>query len=117
MRQVDYRFGSADEAIDGLGAIRDAMQSRPHADALAVVFTAGVPAEDAGRLVRRMDEELPEVKRAGISEEMPGLATGAHWHHERHDGRGYPDGLSGEAIPEEGQTQCTRPSRVNRRVA
>ncbi|MBD5520163.1 MAG: response regulator [Lachnospiraceae bacterium] len=28
------------------------------------------------------------------------IATGAHWHHERYDGRGYPDGLAGEAIPE-----------------
>ena len=26
---------------------------------------------------------------------------GAHWHHERYDGRGYPDGLFGDAIPEE----------------
>jgi putative two-component system response regulator len=32
---------------------------------------------------------------------MPKLATGAKWHHERYDGRGYPDGLSGEDIPEE----------------
>ena len=34
-------------------------------------------------------------------EEMPKLAIGARWHHERFDGRGYPDGLSGEEIPEE----------------
>jgi len=27
-------------------------------------------------------------------------ATVAHWHHERWDGGGYPDGLAGEAIPE-----------------
>ena len=33
--------------------------------------------------------------------EMPGLVTGARWHHERYDGRGYPDGLAGEDIPEE----------------
>ncbi len=27
------------------------------------------------------------------------LAAGAHYHHERFDGKGYPDGLSGESIP------------------
>ena len=33
--------------------------------------------------------------------EMPKLAVGAKWHHERYDGKGYPDGLSGKSIPEE----------------
>ncbi len=33
--------------------------------------------------------------------EMPSLAVGARWHHERYDGGGYPDGLAGENIPEE----------------
>ena len=33
--------------------------------------------------------------------EFPELAIGAHWHHERYDGKGYPDGISGHAIPEE----------------
>lgn len=32
---------------------------------------------------------------------MPSLATGARWHHERYGGGGYPDGLTGEQIPEE----------------
>lgn len=32
--------------------------------------------------------------------ELPDIAIGAHWHHERYDGKGYPDGLVGDAIPE-----------------
>ena len=31
--------------------------------------------------------------------ELPEIATGARWHHERYDGKGYPDGLAGENIP------------------
>ena len=30
---------------------------------------------------------------------MPELITGARWHHERYDGKGYPDGIAGEQIP------------------
>ncbi len=33
--------------------------------------------------------------------DFPKLMTGARYHHERYDGRGYPDGLSGEDIPVE----------------
>lgn len=33
--------------------------------------------------------------------EFPQLATGARWHHERYDGKGYPDGIAGEEIPVE----------------
>ncbi|MBQ7261665.1 MAG: response regulator [Lachnospiraceae bacterium] len=32
--------------------------------------------------------------------EMPALSIGARWHHERYDGEGYPDGISGADIPE-----------------
>lgn len=34
-----------------------------------------------------------------LIEEFPRLVTGARYHHERYDGKGYPDGLSGENIP------------------
>ena len=40
------------------------------------------------------DQILSSIKRA------PFLCEGAHYHHERYDGRGYPEGLAGEDIPE-----------------
>ena len=59
----------------------------------------------AGRLT---DEEYAQIKThpavgAEILEkitDLPELKIGARWHHERYDGRGYPDGLAGEKIPE-----------------
>ena len=58
---------------------------------------------------RLTDEEFAEIKTHPSKgyeilqnvTELPALATGARWHHERYDGRGYPDGLSGATIPEE----------------
>ena len=55
------------------------------------------------------DEEFAEIKKHPVMgseilknvEELPGLAVGARWHHERFDGRGYPDRLEGKNIPEE----------------
>ena len=38
--------------------------------------------------------------------ELPGIEVGARWHHERYDGKGYPDGLSGDDIPIEARIIC-----------
>ena len=38
--------------------------------------------------------------------EMPELASGARSHHERYDGKGYPDGLKGAEIPETSRILC-----------
>ena len=35
----------------------------------------------------------------GNISEFPTLLIGARWHHERYDGKGYPDGIAGEDIP------------------
>lgn len=43
------------------------------------------------------------LKRIEPADAMAELLPGVRSHHERHDGRGYPDGLSGEDIPQLGK--------------
>lgn len=54
------------------------------------------------------DDEMEKVRQmpvigsqilSGI-DDMPNLDVGAHYHCERYDGKGYPDGLKGEDIPD-----------------
>lgn len=69
----------------------------------------GVPDELINKPGKLTDEEFSRIqKHPAIGskilsniKEMPELAAGAKWHHERYDGKGYPEGLSGEDIPEE----------------
>ena len=69
----------------------------------------GVPDAVINKPAKLTDEEYDIIKThpvlgariLGNIKEMPKLANGARWHHERFDGKGYPDGLSGEDIPEE----------------
>lgn len=68
----------------------------------------GVPDAIINKPSRLTDEEYSMIKNHPVMgarilkniTELPSLVTGARWHHERYDGKGYPDGLSGEAIPE-----------------
>lgn len=67
----------------------------------------GVPDEIINKTSRLDDEEYSVVKKhpsigAEILEkmsELPDIATGAKYHHERYDGKGYPEGLKGKEIP------------------
>ena len=69
----------------------------------------GIPDAVINKPAKLTDEEYDIIKNhpvlgariLGNIKEMPKLANGARWHHERYDGKGYPDGLSGEDIPEE----------------
>ncbi|MCR4644150.1 MAG: response regulator [Oscillospiraceae bacterium] len=68
----------------------------------------GIPDAVINKPAKLTEEEFAVIRRhpvlgAKILENikaMPALATAAHWHHERFDGTGYPDGLAGEDIPE-----------------
>ena len=69
----------------------------------------GVPNAIINSPTKLTDEEYNVIKRhPGIGYDIlseihsrPDLTIGARWHHERYDGKGYPDGLKGNAIPEE----------------
>ncbi|MBQ7469412.1 MAG: HD-GYP domain-containing protein, partial [Pseudobutyrivibrio sp.] len=69
----------------------------------------GVPDEVINKPGRLTDDEFAAIKKhpglggkiLGNIKEMPELAAGAKWHHERYDGKGYPEGIAGEEIPEE----------------
>lgn len=68
----------------------------------------GIPKEIINKTSRLTDEEYEIIKThpaigGNILDEIteiPDIAVGARWHHERYDGKGYPDRLMGEEIPE-----------------
>lgn len=68
----------------------------------------GIPSSLINKNGKLTDEEYASMKQhttigsAILShvKEMPELVSAARHHHERYDGKGYPDGLSGNDIPE-----------------
>ena len=67
----------------------------------------GIPDNIINKSGKLTDEEYEIIKTHPVigSEvlkkitEMPNLYCGARWHHEHFDGKGYPDGISGDEIP------------------
>ena len=67
----------------------------------------GVPNEIINSPTKLTDEQYAVIKtHPGLGFDIlseiksrPDLVIGARWHHERYDGKGYPDGKSGEDIP------------------
>ncbi|MCR4584753.1 MAG: response regulator [Lachnospiraceae bacterium] len=74
----------------------------------------GVPEEIINKTSKLPEEEFERIKRHTVIgsdilrliTEMPELSTGARSHHERYDGKGYPDGLKGTEIPEAARIIC-----------
>ena len=68
----------------------------------------GVPIEILSKTERLTDEEFEQIKQHPVVggnilssiQQSPWLSIGARYHHERYDGRGYPEKLAGEKIPE-----------------
>ena len=69
----------------------------------------GIPDAIINKPARLSDDEFAIIKTHTVMgarilsniKKMPSLVTGARWHHERYDGKGYPDSLVGKEIPEE----------------
>ena len=67
----------------------------------------GVPNEIINGKSQMTDEEYAVMKTHPVVgsdilseiQSRPDLMIGARWHHERYDGKGYPDGKAGEDIP------------------
>ena len=102
--EIARRMGSSEQVqsdIYAMGLLHD-------------VGKIGVSEAIINKTSRLTDEEYAQIKThtttgydiLGKITEIPGLATGARWHHERYDGKGYPDGLAGKDIPEEARIIC-----------
>lgn len=98
-RMIAERAGYTEEKLDDIymmGLLHD-------------VGKIGVPDAVINKPARLTDYEFSLIKNHPVMgarilkniKEMPQLSSGARWHHERYDGKGYPDGLKGKDIPEE----------------
>ncbi|MBQ2982406.1 MAG: response regulator [Lachnospiraceae bacterium] len=92
------RMGYSDEQLEKLY----------YAALLHDIGKIGVPREIINKTSKLTDEEYEIIKtHPGIGgnilnevSEIPDIAIGARWHHERYDGKGYPDRLMSIEIPE-----------------
>lgn len=103
-REISRRMGKSEkeqEEIYELGLLHD-------------IGKIGVSEAIINKPGKLDDDEFDEIKKHTVIgwdilktiNEMRWLSTGARWHHERYDGKGYPDGLSGRDIPENARIIC-----------
>ena len=103
-REIARRMGKSEEEQDDiyeLGLLHD-------------IGKIGISEEvinKKGKLTAAEFEEIKKHTTIGWDilksiNDMPWLSKGARWHHERYDGNGYPDGLSGTEIPEVARILC-----------
>ncbi len=103
-RELARRMGKKDDEVNDIY----------YAAMLHDVGKIGIPNEIINKPAKLTDEEFEVIKSHTVKgaliletiSEMPGLSVGAHWHHERIDGKGYPDGLCGDDIPEVARIIC-----------
>ena len=92
---------------EAIGFDEEQLNHIKYAGLLHDIGKIGVPGDLINKPARLTEEEYNVIKTHPIigadilksitSVEM--IYQGARWHHERYDGKGYPDGLKGEEIP------------------
>lgn len=96
-REIMYRLGGDEKAqqeVYYIGILHD-------------IGKISVKDEIINKNGKLTDEEYEQIKLHTVAgfqilrgvDIIPDLAIGARWHHERYDGKGYPNGLAGENIP------------------
>ena len=98
-REIAKRYGYSQKQLEDIymmGLLHD-------------IGKIGIPDEVINKPSKLTDEEFALIKThpetgariLGNIKALPSLAVGARGHHERFGGGGYPDGISGDEIPEE----------------
>ncbi|MBR0283192.1 MAG: response regulator [Oscillibacter sp.] len=103
-REIARRMGKDEEEIEDIY----------YAAMLHDVGKIGIPRDIIGKTSQLTEEEFEVIREHTVKgekilktiSELPRLSIGARWHHERYDGGGYPDGLSGNDIPEIARIIC-----------
>ena len=103
-RVADYAWGIARRA----GKSEEYQRDIYYMAQLHDIGKIGIPSSLINKHDRLTDEEYASMKQhttigsaiLAHVKEMPELVSAARHHHERYAGKGYPDGLSGTAIPE-----------------
>lgn len=104
----------AREIARRLGMSANAIREVYNVAILHDVGKIGIPSTIINKSGKLTDEEYDLIKSHAMKgcsilkpiSEMPSLSIGARWHHERYDGKGYPDGKAGEDIPEIARIIC-----------
>lgn len=97
-----------------MGYVEEQLKNLEYIGLLHDVGKIGVPDSIINKESRLTDEEYEIIKQHPVIghnilnkiTEIRDIGIGARWHHERFDGKGYPDKLSGEEIPEIARIIC-----------
>lgn len=98
----------AKEIAVRMGKSEQEQQDIYYAGLLHDIGKIGIPGDIINKASRLTDEEYEKIKAHPVIgsnilkniSEVRDIGVGARWHHERYDGKGYPDRLKGEDIPE-----------------